>query len=157
MAGVFVSYKAEDRRRREPLVHALEADGLSVWWDAQIAGGDRWRASILENLEAAACCIVVWSKRSTGPDGEFVCDEASRAKRRGTYLPVRIDKVEAPLGFGEMQALSLQGWKGDRGDARFQAVLAAVRRLVGVAAPASTSAPRAFDRRMVVAGGAGAA
>jgi serine/threonine-protein kinase len=156
MSDVFVSYKAEDRRRVEPLVHALEADGLSVWWDAQIAGGDRWRASILKNLEAAACCIVVWSKRSTGPDGEFVCDEASRAKRLGTYLPVRIDKVEPPLGFGEMQALSLQGWKGDRGDARFQSVLAAVRTHIGVLAPVSTGASPAFGRRAVVAGGTAA-
>jgi hypothetical protein len=31
MADVFVSYKAEDRRRIRPLVEALEQDGLSVW------------------------------------------------------------------------------------------------------------------------------
>jgi hypothetical protein len=33
MADVFVSYKAEDRRRVKPLVDALEADGYSIWWD----------------------------------------------------------------------------------------------------------------------------
>jgi serine/threonine-protein kinase len=40
MSDVFVSYKAEDRRRVQPLVEALQADGLSVWWDAQIGAGD---------------------------------------------------------------------------------------------------------------------
>ena len=39
MTDVFVSYKAEDRRRVRPLVEALKADGYSVWWDEQIGGG----------------------------------------------------------------------------------------------------------------------
>ena len=36
MSDVFVSYKAEDRPRVEPLVESLEAEGLSVWWDAHV-------------------------------------------------------------------------------------------------------------------------
>ncbi|MFN7175819.1 MAG: hypothetical protein ACK4MX_02900 [Thermaurantiacus sp.] len=57
-------------------------------------------------------------------------DEASRAKRRGAYLPVLLDAVERPLGFGEKQALSLVGWKGSAQDPRYQAVLAAARAIV---------------------------
>jgi hypothetical protein len=34
---VFLSYKAEDRTRLQPLVEALEADGITVWWDAHIS------------------------------------------------------------------------------------------------------------------------
>ena len=52
MSDVFVSYKAEDRRRVHPLVNALEAEGLSVWWDAQIGGGTAWRQSIERELNA---------------------------------------------------------------------------------------------------------
>lgn len=55
MVDVFVSYKAEDRRRVVPLVQALEADGLTVWWGAHIGGGVDWRDSIEENLDAARC------------------------------------------------------------------------------------------------------
>lgn len=33
MADVFLSYKREDRLRAEPIVQALRAGGLSVWWD----------------------------------------------------------------------------------------------------------------------------
>jgi TolB-like protein len=130
MSDVFVSYKAEDRPRVAPLVQALESDGLSVWWDTQIAAGSEWRQDIQEQLEAARCVIVVWSKRSVGAEGRFVRDEASRAQRRGTYLPVRIDKVEPPLGFGELHAVPLQRWKGAKTDARYQRVVDAVRAVI---------------------------
>ena len=121
MSDVFVSYKAEDRARVRPLVEALQADGLSIWWDAHIGAGDQWRDTIASNLDSAKCVIVAWSKRSTGSDGRFVRDEAARAAKRGVYLPVTIDKVEPPLGFGETQCLPLSGWKGSRDDPRYLA------------------------------------
>ena len=158
MSDVFVSYKAEDRKRVRPLVSALEADGYSVWWDEQIAGGAAWRQAIESELNSAKCVIVAWSKRSVGPDGTFVQDEATRAQQRRVYVPVTIDKVPVPLGFGEMQALSLTGWKGDRSDVRYQAVLSAVGRISGNAAPISQPNQRAhISRRAVVAGGTVAA
>lgn len=158
MTDVFLSYKAEDRSRVAPLVQALETDGFSVWWDEHIGGGDDWRGTILRHLEAAKCVIVVWSRRSVGPEGEFVRDEATRAKRLSTYLPVRIDKVDPPLGFGETQALDLRGWKGDRSHPRYQALLASLRGRVGMphqdhAIPPETG----ISRRSAIVGGAVAA
>jgi serine/threonine-protein kinase len=156
MSDIFVSYKAEDRRRIKPLVEALQAEGFSVWWDEQIGGGSAWRHAIETELNAAKCVIVVWSNRSVGPDGTFVQDEATRAQQRHVYVPVLIDKVHLPLGFGETQALPLTGWRGNRSDPRYEAVLAAVQRNVGgkrrrkgspVAAPS-------VDRRTAIAGGA---
>lgn len=159
MSDVFVSYKAEDRRRVRPLVEALEADGYSVWWDEQIGGGAAWRQAIETELNAAKCVIVAWSKRSIGPEGTFVQDEATRAQQRRVYVPVLIDKVHLPLGFGEMQALPLTGWKGDRSDARYQAVLTAIKRIAGDAqGPVTHSSQRTgLSRRAVVGGGAVAA
>jgi serine/threonine-protein kinase len=158
MADVFISYKAEDRRRLQPLVQALQADGYSVWWDEHIGTGDEWRQTIERELDQARCVIVIWSKGSIGPDGHFVRDEASRAQRRHVYVPVLIDAVEPPLGFGESQATSLKGWKGDRSNTRYDAVLAAVERIAGsrsAAGPrASPSTP--VSRRAVIAGGAAA-
>ena len=72
MSDVFVSYKAEDRKRVKPLVEALQAEGFSVWWDEQIGGGAAWRSAIESELNAAKCVIVIWSNRSVGPDGTFV-------------------------------------------------------------------------------------
>ena len=127
---VFVSYKAEDRARLRPLIAALEKEGFTVWWDTHIGGGAHWREDIQEHLDAAKCVIVVWSKRSVGIEGDFVRDEASRARKRGAYLPVRLDPVEPPLGFGEVQAISLKGWKGDTADPRFLAIAEAIRRRI---------------------------
>lgn len=158
MADVFVSYKAEDRARVEPLVQALEAEGLSVWWDARVGGGEAWREAIAEQLNAANCVIVVWSKRSTGPEGRFVRDEANHAQHRGTYLPVTIDKVQPPLGFGEMQALSLTGWKGDVADPHYHAVSACVHSMLGRKGPVDLARnPRAgMSRRSALVAGGGA-
>jgi TolB-like protein len=159
MADVFVSYKAEDRRRVKPLVEALQAEGFSVWWDEQIGGGAAWRSAIETELNAAKCVIVVWSSRSIGPEGTFVQDEATRAQQRHVYVPVLIDKVHLPLGFGETQALPLTGWRGDRSDARYEAVLEAVRRNAGAkrrSARPSLPQPK-VDRRTAIAGGAVAA
>ncbi|HEU4651272.1 MAG TPA: TIR domain-containing protein, partial [Croceibacterium sp.] len=154
-ADVFISYKAEDRRRIQPLVQALQADGYSVWWDQHIGTGDEWRKTIQSQLDAAKCVIVAWSKHSVGPDGDFVRDEASRAQRRHVYVPVLIDSVEPPLGFGESQATSLRGWRGNPSDSRYQAVLAAVRRAAGEAGPPPQAVSKpGIHRRALLAGGA---
>lgn len=160
MTDLFLSYKAEDRDCVARLAEALEADGLSVWWDAHIGGGEDWRDTILRHLEAAKAVIVVWSERSVGPHGQFVRDEATRALKRGTYFPVRIDKVDPPLGFGETHALDLTGWKGDRSDPRYQAVISALRKRLGITAErAKLSQPgrNGINRRTVVIGGSAAA
>ena len=156
---IFISYKAEDRVRVRPLVDALIADGLSVWWDAHIGAGQDWRESIAANLDQARCVIVVWSKRSVGPDGRFVRDEAARAVKRNAYLPVTIDKVDPPLGFGETQCLPLAGWKGNRDDPRYLALLDAARHsgsgepIQRGPAPVSTiEMGKGVDRRAMMAG-----
>ena len=157
---VFVSYKAEDRARLRPLIGALEAEGFSVWWDTHIGGGAHWREDIQEHLDAAKCVIVVWSKRSIGIEGDFVRDEASRARKRGAYLPVRLDPVEPPLGFGEVQAISLKGWKGDRADPRFRIIAEAVRRRIAgedIAHVDLGNHEPLVSRRALVIGSAGAA
>jgi serine/threonine-protein kinase len=157
---VFVSYKAEDRARLKPLVAALEAEGFKVWWDAQIDSGTNWHKEIEQHLDAARCVVVVWSKRSVGDEGHFVRDEARRAQRRGAYVPVCIDAVEPPLGFGEVQALSLKAWKGDQTDPRFRALADVVRQRITGEHTAPHPPPPAqpqIPRRALIAGGAGVA
>src|SRR5215218_704246 len=159
-ADVFLSYKAEDQARVKPLVAALESEGFSVWWDAQIGSGANWRDEIQSHLDSAKCVIVAWSKGSVGREGNFVRDEAAHAQRRGVYLPVRLEQVQPPLGFGEVQAPSLKGWKGNPSDPRFRAIAAAVRsRVAGekVSVPYSDFDTPPISRRAVVAGGAGVA
>lgn len=160
VADVFVSYKAEDRARIRPLVGALEAEGITVWWDTHIGAGAHWREDIQEHLDAAKCVVVAWTKRSIGHEGNFVRDEASRAQRRGVYLPIRLDPVEPPLGFGEVQAISLDRWRGDPSDPRFLALADAIRECISgehVAPHAEHHPQHRISRRELIAGGAVAA
>lgn len=124
---VFISYKAEDRRRLVPLVEALEAEGFSVWWDQHIGGGTNWREEIETHLDAAKVVLVVWSKLTIGPKGRFVRDEAGQAQEAGHYLPITIDNVRPPLGFREVQALDLSSWWGKRDDPRFKVLADTIR------------------------------
>lgn len=154
MNEVFISYKREDQARVALLAEGLRSAGLSVWWDRDISGGEAWRQAISDHLASAGCAIVVWSENSVGPAGEFVQDEAGRAKARGVLVPVRIDRVDLPLGFGEVQSLDLVGWSGNRRDARFQELVAVVK---AVLSGGPRPRPKALGRRarLVAAWGGG--
>ena len=64
---------------------------------------------------------------SVGPAGDSVRDEASRGKRRGVLVPVTVDPIEAPLGFGEIEPVDLTRWRGRRRDPHFRDLVATVR------------------------------
>lgn len=116
MKHVLVSYKREDEPRVARLIRALQQHGLIIWWDQGLPGGEEWRANIENALNEAGCVVVCWSHGSVGAEGEFVRDEAARAKGRGILVPVRLDKVMPPLGFGEVQAIDLSTWRGRPND-----------------------------------------
>lgn len=130
LTDVFVSYKRENQERIEPLVRALQNQGLSLWWDVEIHAGARWRQTILEKLELARVVIVAWSQESAGHLGEFVQDEAAHAKARGVYLPISIDGTPPPLGFRQVQVLPLVQWAGDEDSTHFRALLRTVRAML---------------------------
>ena len=154
MADCFISYKREDRDRVEPIAAALREAGLSVWWDADLVGGARWRDTIVTELDAARCVLVCWTEGSVGPDGGYVREEAERAKRRGVLLPLLLDRVAPPFGFGEVQALDLVGWDGRPSAAAWKTVLKAIQAtLAGRPVPPATLRRRRWTR----AGGAAAA
>jgi len=149
MNEVFISYKREDESRVGRLVRALEGAGFSVWWDRGLPGGESWRAQIQGALDAAKCVIVAWTRESIGPSGDFVRDEAGQAKRRGALVPVFLDKVSPPLGFGELQAIDLTHWKGKPGDPFFQDLCAAVTaKLEGRAVPPAKGPMKRLMRRL---------
>src|SRR3974390_2768650 len=120
MNDIFISYKREDEGRVGRLAKALQGAGLSIWWDRSLAGGENWRGQIENELDAARCVVVAWTHQRVGPAGGFVRDEAGQAKRRGVLVPVKLEKVDPPLGFGEIQAIDLTHWKGSPRDPFFQ-------------------------------------
>lgn len=153
MSDVFVSYKREDEARVSRLVRALERAGFSVWWDRGLPGGESWRTQIESALNAAKCVIAVWTHASVAAAGEFVRDEAGRAKSRGALVPVLMDKVSPPLGFGEVQAIDLTHWKRSLRDPFFQDLCAAVQaKLDGREVPPAKGPMKRLVRRLTYSG-----
>jgi hypothetical protein len=124
---IFLSYSHDDRDRIEILASALEAEGWVVWWDDTIPVGSHYRDVIGDALRAATSVIVVWSTSSIRRD--FVLDEAQEGMRRGVLRPARIDEVEPPLGYGQVQYADLVGWSG--GDhPELRKLVSAIRNLI---------------------------
>ncbi len=149
MSDIFVSYKSEDVQRVARLAQALQRYGLDIWWDRYLPGGENWQAAIQGALENAKCVIVVWTKASVGQTGDFVRDEARDGKRRNILVPVKLDRVAPPLGFGETQTIDLTRWKGSStDDPFFQDLLAAVKaKLEGRPVPAAKGPMRRLRQR----------
>jgi hypothetical protein len=135
MADVFISYASEDRSRIQPLVEALRTTGLDVWWDRHIGQGQNFGRVIEQALEEASCVVAAWTSASV--ESEWVCNEASEARKLEKLVPVLLDEVEVPLEFRHLHMGSLVGWTGDPAAPAFQELLASVRRF----ADAKTTRP----------------
>jgi tetratricopeptide (TPR) repeat protein len=112
MADVFISYASEDRERTRPLAEALEARGLTVWWDRVLAAGDNYAQTIQTALEEARSVVVVWSRNSIV--SPWVLDEAGRARDSKRLVSVLLDKVALPSGYGAVHAQDFTEWKGSK-------------------------------------------
>jgi len=117
VSEIFLSYAGADRATVAPLVHALEAEGLQLWWDRDIDYRQSLHKVIEQALTAAPCVIVVWTRESV--QSEWVLNEASDARKRDRLVPVLLDPVTPPLEFRHLQAADLSDWKGDSADPRF--------------------------------------
>ena len=114
MSDVFVSYARQDRDRIAPLIHALEARGLEVWWDSRIEGGTEYTREIETQLNVAGAVLVIWSRRSV--ESLWVADEASAGQQQGKLVPISIDPVAPRIGFRQFQTLEFSGWNQDPAD-----------------------------------------
>lgn len=125
MADVFVSYARVDQDRVEPIVAALEAGGVSVWWDRQIDGGADFVQDTETELNRARVCLVCWSASSTR--SKWVRDEASAGAELGKIVPVQFDADRPPLGFRQYQTIDLSPWKGDSGSPALARLVEVIR------------------------------
>lgn len=143
LANVFISYARRDRDRVLALATALEAEGLSVWWDPNLVPGKRFREMISAELEAADAVVVVWTAASLQSD--YVHDEAEEARERGVLIPVILEPVKAPAGFRQVQAADLSQWTGSPQHPEFRMLVMAARTLVGASSREDGDAPAAVQ------------
>lgn len=142
MAGhdIFISYSKHDRARVEPMVAALEREGWTVYWDRRLVAGDAWHAQIAAALASARCVIVAWSAQSVVSN--WVRDEATQALQRGVLVPVLIEPVAIPLGFGQVHTITVMDATGNLLPGAVPELCAGVRRHLGPGAAADVPPKR---------------
>lgn len=141
MADVFISYASGDRERAHKMASALEARGLSVWWDRKLIVGQSYDQVIEQELEIARSVVVLWSKDAVL--SEWVKNEAAVAAERGILVPALIDDIKLPLEFRRRQTANLVNWNGDPSHSGF---LALCDGIALKAADAGTALPRQAGR-----------
>jgi hypothetical protein len=63
----------------------------------------------------------MWENAQSSRANQNVLDEASFAtKHHVPLLPVRIEPVDPPLGFGGLNTIDLIGWSGEQTDYRIK-------------------------------------
>jgi len=133
MADVFLSYAREDAARAEQIARGLENAGLDVFWDNEIPPGQTWADYIEQKLAQCKALIVLWSAHSVG--SQWVREEARLGRDKSVLIPVMIDSVQPPFGFGEVQAANLSNWNGAPDDPNWRRFVDAVSNFAKGAAP----------------------
>lgn len=106
MAEIFISYGREDVVQAEALAEALTSLGWEVWWDDSIRAGSPFDQVIDEQLDVAACVIVIWSTASV--TSSWVRAEASAADEQGKLLPVTFERdLRLPVRFRQLNVAHL--------------------------------------------------
>ena len=133
MTDVFIGYARDDYSVAQNIARALEAQGLSVWWDRDIAPGRSWDEVIEDALRGSAAILILWSK--VGVKSHWLRAEAQFAVDDEKYVPLTVDGTPLPMGFRPYTPLDLRGWKGNPADSRLKTLEAKVRELSGKPAP----------------------
>ncbi|HEY7852003.1 MAG TPA: TIR domain-containing protein [Caulobacteraceae bacterium] len=142
MSDIFISYARDDQATAKRYAEALEAEGLTVWWDAALRSGEAYDEVIEAALTRAKAVVVLWSASSVV--SRWVRAEATLADRAKTLVPVMIEPCELPIMFELTQTTRLADWLGDQRQPAWTAFVADLRRFVEartVAAPALEPAP----------------
>jgi len=140
MADVFLSYSSQDRAMAAHVQAALEAAGVSVFWDQETPVGQDWNTWIGQKLADSKVCVVLWSAVSVA--SRNVVHEATIAAERGALIPAVIAPLKPeqfPMGFYTVQAADLTSFRGQAGHEGMARLIAAVHERLG--RPAAEAQP----------------
>ncbi len=101
---VFVAYSRKDEAVCKQVVMALRGEGLNVFYDQYIEGGQEWREIIAQNIKGCSVFMVLFSANSLKSDQ--VRKEVNHATDNSrSVVPVMIENVKLDGGL----ALELNG------------------------------------------------
>ncbi len=84
---IFLSYRRTDQPLARALVAAMESEGLDVWWDQEIEGGEDWREAIVNGLSASNALVILFSEE---------CN-ASKQLKKELAIADTLDKEVIPV------------------------------------------------------------
>jgi hypothetical protein len=128
MTDIFVSYARDDQAKVARIVELLDAENYNVWWDTAIHPGQVFADVINKELNQAKAVIVVWTNKAV--KSHWVRDEADKARRKNKIIPIMMEDVEIPLGFGGLQTLDFKTWDGKKTAQEWQDLLTRIRAFV---------------------------
>ncbi len=129
MSDIFISYASSDREKAKILADVLGRQGWSVWWDREIPPGRSYEEVIDENLNAAKCVLVLWSKASVS--SQWVKNEASDGLERNILVPALIEETKVSLAFRHLQAARITDWNGQMSHPEVDKLLKAIKVILG--------------------------
>jgi hypothetical protein len=140
VSDVFISYARSDRPVAMRLAAALQALGLQVWWDRELAPGQRFAQVIAEELASTRCVVVLWSRAAMASN--WVSDEAADGQRRGLLVPAVIETgLQPPLGFRGHHTADIGDWVRGQPCPEFERLCEAVARMAHGESPPSPAPP----------------
>ena len=148
MARIFVSYARATQSQARLVAETLRARGHQVWIDDQLLAHRSFTDAIEEQLDAADAVVVLWSADAVA--SEWVRAEASRARKGGKLLQVRVERCSLPMPYDQIHCIDLASWSGDYEAQAWRALLASLAAVTGeghAAPPSAPSRPTVADRR----------
>jgi hypothetical protein len=112
---VFVSYERKDQSILLPILEALAAEGVRLWWDRGLIPGDDFGARIEQRLQGCAAVIVLLSANSFEKKTQnWVLQETKlAAELKKELIPLVCDERKRPLEWrslvDHLQLVSLVG------------------------------------------------
>ena len=108
LVEVFLSYAREDSKIAKRIVDKLKRESVLVWWDNKIMpDAADFRHEIKQAIEAARCCLVLWSPASC--DSNWVNSEAvtaSHSRAKVLHLALGSDiNVPMPHNSGNIHVI----------------------------------------------------
>ncbi|MFB9321998.1 toll/interleukin-1 receptor domain-containing protein [Cryptosporangium minutisporangium] len=144
---VFLSYSRADRAYVQRLAAYLAQAGIPVWWDRDLAVGDRFPAEIQDRIDECAAFVVVLSPSAVG--SHWVLDELEYAVHQNRpVLPLQLAPCRLPLRAVSLQVLEIRG-----GAMPGDGFVARLRSASGLPPPSRPEAVRSDDAPTVVSSG----
>jgi len=133
LTDVFISYARADKARVEGLVAALQANGWTIWWDAEVSPGEEFDDVIAAALERAKAVLVVWTPTSVASG--WVRGEARVGADRGILVPVRFERAQLPIDARAIHTIDLDDWDYDTHSPALQQVCQSIAALLSRTPP----------------------